>query len=61
MGLGTSPTKLAKMSKVTQEHFRAAEKAIRKLDWTTYGKEMRATKLGLDKLVAATKRLAGGT
>ncbi len=59
MGISTTPTKIANMVRVTYEHFMAAQEAVKVLNWTTYGREMQATQLALEKLVEATESWVG--
>ena len=56
MGISTTPTAVARLVRVTYEHFMAGQRALRERDWTTYGKEMRATQLGLERLRDATRQ-----
>jgi hypothetical protein len=59
MGLSTTPTTVARLVRTTNEHFLAAQAAQKKLDWVTYGREMKAVQAGLQKLLEATKSWQG--
>ncbi len=61
MGISTTPTAVAKMVRITYEHWLAAQTALRRSDWTTYGKEIKAVGLGLKELREATRPWEGLT
>jgi hypothetical protein len=59
MGLSTAPTKtppsITRLVSITYSHLVAGQRALTLLDWTTYGREMRATERGLHGLRLATR------
>ncbi len=60
MGISTTPSMVAKLVKTTYDHFLTAESALSKFDWAAYGSEMKAVRLGLEKLLELMKQWQEG-